>query len=75
MHTIYDTIYIQLNIDRKMCMPYVDHLSMSVYIVFINVKLIYCVLPFSGRVTEPHVCQKEQCKATNSMTLVHNRCR
>ncbi|KAG0538007.1 hypothetical protein BDA96_03G198700 [Sorghum bicolor] len=28
-----------------------------------------------GRVTEPHVCQKEQCKATNSMTLVHNRCR
>ncbi|TVU34032.1 hypothetical protein EJB05_15853 [Eragrostis curvula] len=28
-----------------------------------------------GRVTEPHVCGKEQCKATNSMTLVHNRCR
>nr|CAB3473261.1 unnamed protein product [Digitaria exilis] len=28
-----------------------------------------------GRVTEPHICQKEQCKATNSMTLVHNRCR
>ncbi|GJN18689.1 hypothetical protein PR202_gb05877 [Eleusine coracana subsp. coracana] len=28
-----------------------------------------------GRVTEPRVCEKEQCKATNSMTLVHNRCR
>ncbi|XBI27103.1 hypothetical protein VPH35_051645 [Triticum aestivum] len=28
-----------------------------------------------GRVTEPHICQKEQCKASNSMTLVHNRCR
>ena len=30
---------------------------------------------FKGRVTEPHICQKEQCKASNSMTLVHNRCR
>jgi hypothetical protein len=25
-----------------------------------------------GRVNEPYICQKEQCKASNSMTLVHN---
>lgn len=40
MHTIHDTIYTQLHIGRKMCMPYVDHLSLSVCLVFINVKLI-----------------------------------
>ncbi|GMH02785.1 hypothetical protein Nepgr_004624 [Nepenthes gracilis] len=28
-----------------------------------------------GRITEPAVCQKEDCKAKNSMALVHNRCR
>ncbi|XP_074275429.1 DNA replication licensing factor MCM4 [Silene latifolia] len=28
-----------------------------------------------GRVSEPHVCMREECKAKNSMTLVHNRCR
>ncbi|GAB4837860.1 DNA replication licensing factor, mcm4 component [Ancistrocladus abbreviatus] len=28
-----------------------------------------------GRITEPTACKKEDCKAKNSMTLVHNRCR
>ncbi|KAL9244987.1 hypothetical protein vseg_018698 [Gypsophila vaccaria] len=28
-----------------------------------------------GRVSEPDACMREECKAKNSMTLVHNRCR
>ncbi|KAK1436544.1 hypothetical protein QVD17_02325 [Tagetes erecta] len=28
-----------------------------------------------GRVSEPTMCMKEECKTKNSMTLVHNRCR
>ncbi|KNA23115.1 hypothetical protein SOVF_027630 [Spinacia oleracea] len=28
-----------------------------------------------GRVSEPPACVREECKAKNSMTLVHNRCR
>jgi hypothetical protein len=28
---VYYTVYIQLHIDFKMCMPYVDHLSSFVY--------------------------------------------
>ncbi|GAA0147234.1 DNA metabolism protein [Lithospermum erythrorhizon] len=28
-----------------------------------------------GRVSEPTVCQKQECLARSSMTLVHNRCR
>ncbi|XP_035837799.1 DNA replication licensing factor MCM4 isoform X2 [Helianthus annuus] len=28
-----------------------------------------------GRISEPTMCMKEECKTKNSMTLVHNRCR
>ncbi|CAO2814977.1 unnamed protein product [Amaranthus hypochondriacus] len=28
-----------------------------------------------GRINEPPACMREECKAKNSMTLVHNRCR
>lgn len=28
-----------------------------------------------GRISEPSACMREECKAKNSMTLVHNRCR
>lgn len=28
-----------------------------------------------GRINEPSACMREECKARNSMTLVHNRCR
>ncbi|KAL2927237.1 DNA replication licensing factor MCM4 [Bienertia sinuspersici] len=28
-----------------------------------------------GRINEPHACMREECKAKNSMTLIHNRCR
>ncbi|KAJ9537928.1 hypothetical protein OSB04_030661 [Centaurea solstitialis] len=28
-----------------------------------------------GRINEPTMCMKEECKTKNSMTLVHNRCR
>lgn len=30
---------------------------------------------FSGRISEPKRCMKEECATKNSMTLVHNRCR
>ncbi|XP_019448467.1 PREDICTED: DNA replication licensing factor MCM4-like [Lupinus angustifolius] len=38
----------------------------------------YCSDPVAverGRITEPTICLKEECKSRNSMTLVHNRCR
>jgi hypothetical protein len=42
----------------------------------INVICVYYIkmslYMFIGRVSEPRICEKEQCKATNSMTLVHN---
>jgi hypothetical protein len=44
----------------------------------IIVVCVYCIkmslYMFIGRVSEPRVCEKEQYKVTNSMTLVHNRC-
>ncbi|XP_078160102.1 minichromosome maintenance (MCM2/3/5) family protein [Carex rostrata] len=33
------------------------------------------VLVDRGRINEPTRCPREECKATNSMSLVHNRCR
>ncbi|XP_061340618.1 DNA replication licensing factor MCM4 [Gastrolobium bilobum] len=38
----------------------------------------YCSDPVTverGRITEPTICLREECKSRNSMTLVHNRCR
>ncbi|KAE9593354.1 hypothetical protein Lal_00028751 [Lupinus albus] len=38
----------------------------------------YCSDPVAverGRITEPTICLREECKSRNSMTLVHNRCR
>lgn len=42
-------------------------------------SLLLCFLStngmFSGQITEPKLCLKEECQAKDSMTLVHNRCR
>lgn len=39
-----------------------------------NSNLVPFVL-FLGHISEPNCCPRGECKAVNSMTLIHNRCR
>lgn len=40
-----------------------------------NYFILLTFVGLSGRINEPTRCPREECKATNSMSLVHNRCR